>query len=191
VISTDPRLRNTQFAFRFYGWIHIPAGGAWTFFTTSDDGSTLHVNGQLVVNNNFTQAMTERSGTVALAAGYHAVMVSHAQGFGQFGLEARYQGPGVSKRLIPAEALWHTPTGVLSEHMLENRLHIVAVRSTVDGVPSLLGETSADLINWETGEPAVTAVSTRALGHYEVVTFRRNLPVTPENPRAFLRARQP
>ena len=42
-----------------------------TFYTTSDDGSALYIDGVLVVNNDFSQGATERSGTVD-ADGRHA-----------------------------------------------------------------------------------------------------------------------
>ena len=46
-----------------------PVTGTYTFYTLSDDGVRLWVNGALVVNNWTDHAPTENSGTIALTAG--------------------------------------------------------------------------------------------------------------------------
>ena len=104
--------REDDFEIKFDGSINIPVAGDYTFFTTSDDGSKLYIDGfdqaHQVVNNDFLQGPTERSGTVTLTPGFHTISVTFFErGGGQF-LEARYQGPagsGISKQLIPASVL--------------------------------------------------------------------------------------
>ena len=74
------------------GVLNITAGGTYTFFTGSDDGSLLYVDGQQVVQNDFSQAFNERSGVVTLSAGFHTVIAKFGQGGGGAGMTVNYQG---------------------------------------------------------------------------------------------------
>lgn len=108
-VDITPRDRNTQFAMKFEGWIHIPTTGTYTFYTTSDAGSKLYINGftnnELVVSNDHLSGSVERSGTRTLTAGYHRLIVTYFEATGSRSLTARYAGPGISKRVIPASEL--------------------------------------------------------------------------------------
>ena len=88
--------------------LNIPAAGAYTFFTESDDGSLLYINDRLVVANDGPQGMFERPGVMTLPVGPVSVRVEYAQGGGGCGLIARVQGPGLAKQVIP-EAWWSPP----------------------------------------------------------------------------------
>jgi len=46
----------------FSGFIDVPADGQYTFYTSSDDGSKLYIDNQLVVNNDGEHSLRERSG---------------------------------------------------------------------------------------------------------------------------------
>jgi hypothetical protein len=89
----------------FSGWITVPAAGQWTFFTSSDDGSRLFIGAAPVVNNDGLHGMVEVSGSIALAAGTHAIRIEFFERTGGAGLIASWQGPGVAKAAIPALAL--------------------------------------------------------------------------------------
>ena len=109
---TDPnsfkiiyRDRDEYIGFRFTGYIQVATTGDYTFYTTSDDGSKLYIGNSLVVDNNGAHGMTERSGSIHLTAGKHAITVIFSQGGGAFGLEVRYAGPGIAKTRIPHSVL--------------------------------------------------------------------------------------
>ena len=57
------------FSVRWTGQVQPQFTGTYTFYTVSDDGVRLWVNGQQIVNNWTDHAPTENSGTIALAAG--------------------------------------------------------------------------------------------------------------------------
>ncbi|MBW3544569.1 MAG: fibronectin type III domain-containing protein, partial [Bacteroidetes bacterium] len=99
------RRRDDYFAFKFEGYLNITTAGTYTFYTTSDDGSTLTINGVQVVNNNGRHTSQERSGTINLTAGLHefTVLYFEANGNGEK-LEVRWQGPGITKQLMPDAA---------------------------------------------------------------------------------------
>ncbi|MHC4069858.1 MAG: sugar-binding domain-containing protein [Planctomycetota bacterium] len=100
--------RDEYFGLVFDGFIEVPRNGIYTFYTNSDDGSKLYVDLTEVVSNDFTHPMSEKSGQIALSAGVHPFKVIYYQGMGGRGLKVACQGPGVEKRQIPSQALFHT-----------------------------------------------------------------------------------
>jgi regulation of enolase protein 1 (concanavalin A-like superfamily) len=110
-IDTSPRQVTDGYGFQYVGYVTVPATGTYTFYTSSDDGSTLYIGNTLVVNNDNTHGNQERSGQIVLAAGTHAFKVNYFEGQGGEALSVSYSGPGVAKQLIPASALWHTRNG--------------------------------------------------------------------------------
>ncbi len=92
---------------RFEGYVSIPELGAYRFYTTSDDGSLLYIDGQLVVDNDGNHTMTEQWGVIALEPGLHAIRVDFFQASGVSGLIVEYEGPGVVRAPIPPSAYRH------------------------------------------------------------------------------------
>jgi hypothetical protein len=99
---------NNNYGAEFTGSITIPQTGSWTFYTSSDDGSKLWIDGIEVVDNDGLHSMQERSGTISLAAGPHDLVVRFFERGGNHGLIVSWQGPGVpSRTVIPVQALSH------------------------------------------------------------------------------------
>ena len=103
--SLNPRLRDDDFAFRFTGYVRVPADGVYTFSTNSDDGSQLFIGSTLVVDNNGLHGAQERSGQIGLKAGVHAITVTFFERGGEQVLGVSYAGPGLAKTAIPASSL--------------------------------------------------------------------------------------
>ncbi len=93
-----------NFALEFTGLLKVPSDGLYTFHTRSDDGSRLHVDDRLVVNNDGTHPPRESAGVVRLLAGLHPIKVQFFETTGDELLQVSYEGPGVSKQEIPAAA---------------------------------------------------------------------------------------
>ncbi|WP_324670561.1 PA14 domain-containing protein [Hymenobacter sp. GOD-10R] len=100
-----PRQRNTSYAMQYTGYITVPTDGQYTFFTGSDDGSKLYIGSTQVVDNDGMHGYVEKSGTIGLKAGTHALTVSYVQGTGGQSLDVSYVGPNISKQAVPASAL--------------------------------------------------------------------------------------
>jgi autotransporter-associated beta strand protein len=98
---------NTATIFQAFweGYINIPDTGTYTFYTSSDDGSVLFIDGALIVNNNFAQPVTERSGAVTLTAGLHAFALNYYNSGGGYGFYVNMAGPTMVKQLIPNRML--------------------------------------------------------------------------------------
>ena len=93
--------RSDSFGYRFNGYINIPIEGDYTFYTNSDDGSNLSIDGVMIVNNDGTHGEEEVSGSICLQAGYHKIEVEYFEKTGTNDvLEVSYQGPSISKQLI-------------------------------------------------------------------------------------------
>ena len=104
--NLSPKSRDYQFGFMFEGYIQISTAGTYTFYTQSDDGSKLYINGQQIVNNDGLHALTEKSGSVYLQTGKHPIRVTYFERWGSYEtLNVSYQGPGISKRKIPGTVL--------------------------------------------------------------------------------------
>ncbi|MFO1489361.1 MAG: autotransporter-associated beta strand repeat-containing protein [Kiritimatiellia bacterium] len=85
---------------RWIGTYTAPSDGSYTFFTSSDDGSMLWIDGQLVVNNNFAQGVTERSGVITLTAGVHDIVYAYYNSGGGYGFYSNVTTPGGTKALV-------------------------------------------------------------------------------------------
>jgi chitodextrinase len=105
-----PRNRNDNFGFKFTGYVNVPSDGTYTFYASSDDGSKLYIGTTQVVNNDGLHGSQERSGTIGLKAGKHAITVIFFESSGGESLSVSYSGPSVSKQTIPASALFRSGT---------------------------------------------------------------------------------
>ena len=79
----------------------------YTFYTESDDGSQLLINGRRVVDNSGSHALRERSGTVQLRAGDHPLRLEFIQEEGESACRLSWSFEGREKEIIPATALFH------------------------------------------------------------------------------------
>ncbi len=71
-----PRKSEEHFGFRYTGYVSVPKAAAYTFWTDSDDGSNLYIDGKLVVDNvDGLHSLESMSGNVALAPGLHSFML--------------------------------------------------------------------------------------------------------------------
>ena len=86
-----------NFTVRFTSEFDVTTGGTYTFWSGSDDGSRLYIDGALVVNNDGAHSYAEVSGTVAaLTAGRHTIRVDFFEVTGQEDLIVSYSGADTS-----------------------------------------------------------------------------------------------
>ena len=103
--NLSERKQDELFGFTFTGYINIQTTGTYQFYTSSDDGSALYIDGRKIVDNDGLHAKRERSGSVRLTEGKHPIRVDFFEHQGREVLEVKYAGPGISKTLIPNELL--------------------------------------------------------------------------------------
>jgi len=95
------------FSVRWTGQVLPQFSEAHTFFTVSDDGVRLWVNGQLIVNNWTDHASVENFGTINLTGGqrYDIRMEFYERG-GQATAKLLWSSPSTAKTLIPTGRLF-------------------------------------------------------------------------------------
>lgn len=79
------------FGYIFTGYINIEESGIYDFQVASDDGSTLKINNQLIVNNDGSHAMVHATGRVALKQGFYPFELRYYQGDQGKGLSFMYK----------------------------------------------------------------------------------------------------
>lgn len=102
--AVDPGDTDT-YSIRYNGYIQIATAGSYTFFTSSDDGSKLFIDGVQIVNNDGNHGVQERQGTVTLTTGLHQLGVLFFENTGGQSLQVQYQGPSIAKQVIPFSIL--------------------------------------------------------------------------------------
>ncbi len=96
-----------HFFIRWTGFIKIAKDGKYKFFTESDDGSRLFIDGKEVVSNGGLHGMEEKEGSVELKAGTYPLKLEFFENEGEAGCKLSWQAPGGEKEIIPASALSH------------------------------------------------------------------------------------
>jgi hypothetical protein len=103
--SATPELpadhRPENFGVVYDGYMRIPAAGAYTFFTTSDDGSTLTIDDVLITDNDGAHGESEEAGYVVLEAGLHKIRLQYYNGASDYTFSTAVEGPGLNKQAIP------------------------------------------------------------------------------------------
>ena len=76
----SPRLRRTNYAFDFNGFIEVAADGIHEFSLVHASGGKLAIDGQTVIDAGAYHSIGKFSGTIALAKGKHAISLQYVQG---------------------------------------------------------------------------------------------------------------
>jgi hexosaminidase len=101
--------RDEQFALRLSGFVHVPTDGIYQFTLRSDDGSLLLVDDSVVVDNDGPHVAVDHSGSVALQAGYHRLIVAFFQATGGKALGLLVTPPGGQPLPLPPAWLFRRP----------------------------------------------------------------------------------
>ncbi|MBW8041269.1 MAG: hypothetical protein FVQ85_14870, partial [Planctomycetes bacterium] len=120
--SPDPNVNVDDFGCRWVGHVEAPVDANYTFYTTTDDGARLFINGQQLQlvnpgapqNDSWRQqGMTEYGASIVLSAGLHDIEMHMYERAGGAGAELRWSSiptnpsdEAISKRIIPPMWLW-------------------------------------------------------------------------------------
>jgi hypothetical protein len=89
-----------HFAFLYNGYIKLKQDGVYTFYTNSDDGSKLFIDGQLVVDNDGSHGPVKKLGRIALEKGIHKFELQFYDDTNDELLEVFVKGPDGNKRKL-------------------------------------------------------------------------------------------
>jgi hypothetical protein len=105
--SPDARVMAADgYSVRWTGRVKSPVAGPVTFFTQSDDGIRLWVNGQLLINNWTEHALTENLGAVSLGLGQWVdLKLEFYEKAGEAAARLLWSAQGLPKQVVPASLL--------------------------------------------------------------------------------------
>ncbi len=104
--SPDASIPDDDYAARWTGEVEAPFTETYTFYTTTDDGVILWVDGQEILRNWTDHGSTEDRGEIDLVGGrtYSIEMWWYERGGGAIA-ELRWSSPRIAKQIIPQAAL--------------------------------------------------------------------------------------
>jgi PKD repeat protein len=105
--SPDSSIEADSFSVRWTGQVQAQFSETYTFYTVSDDGVRLWVNGVQVINNWTNHAPTENSGTISLVAGqkYDLKMEYYENGGGAVA-KLLWSSTSTAKQVVPQAQLY-------------------------------------------------------------------------------------
>ena len=108
-------LPQQDFSVEWSGWLRTDRDGQYSFTTLTDDGSTLEIDGQVVVDNGGVHPATRRTATIAMTPGMHQIRLRFLQATGVYEFRASWTPPGeTSESALPTQQLFvHKPPAVI------------------------------------------------------------------------------
>jgi len=115
LIAESAPLPQQEFSVEWRGWLRIDRDGQYTFSTRSDDGSTIEIDGRVVVDNGRVHEPTSRAATIAMTPGLHQIRVRFLQAAGGYDFHASWTPPGdENESALPTQQLFvHKPRGAI------------------------------------------------------------------------------
>ncbi len=159
------------FSVRWTGFVQPLYSQTYTFYTSSDDGVRLWVNGQEIINNWTDHSVTENSGTLTLVAGTkYSIKMEYYDNTGDATAILSWSSASTPKAVIPQKQLYLpgsgnrvvTQDGTLTDAASETALPSVAALLLKPGVypnPVSKGRTATLQLNSVLGGPATVQVT--------------------------------
>jgi len=99
---------------RWQGQVVIPKTEEITFYTTSDGGARLWVDGKLVIDDGIEHAKREVAGKITLTAGRHDIKLEYVLQTDQAVMQLRWSSASIAKAFIPTTSLYCAAPPVLN-----------------------------------------------------------------------------
>ncbi|MGH8627383.1 MAG: PA14 domain-containing protein [Gammaproteobacteria bacterium] len=96
-----------SFSIRWIGWVRPAFSETYKFYTRTDDGVRLWVNGQQLINKWINQSAREWSGEIALEAGkLYSIRMDYYENTGSASAKLSWSSPRQRKEVIPVSGLY-------------------------------------------------------------------------------------
>lgn len=108
VLSPAPGIvPEDQYSVRWTGQVQPLYSETYTFYTLSDDGIRLWVNGVQLVDNWVNQGATEKSGSIPLLAGQkYDIVIEYYENTGEAVTKLLWSSPSTPKQIVPKSQLF-------------------------------------------------------------------------------------
>jgi glucose/arabinose dehydrogenase len=134
--SPDPAIAPDTFSARWTGLIQPRFSQTYTFFTTSDDGVRLWVNGKLVINDWTDHTARVDRGMIALVAGQkYDIRMDYYENSGLSVVKLKWQSASQAREVVPQSQLFTGPPAGTIKINFQDR--------TSAGKPGYLADTGA------------------------------------------------
>jgi VCBS repeat-containing protein len=114
--SPGPSIPQYHFSARWTGQVQAQYSERYTFYTVSDDGVRLWVNGQLLINNWTVHWATQNKASITLVAGQtYDIRMDYFQNAGVAVAKLLWSSPSTSLEVIPTTQLYPTASWLSSD----------------------------------------------------------------------------
>lgn len=153
--APDASLNTDHFSVRWTGLVEPKTSGTYTFYTNTDDGVRLWVNGQPLIDNWTNHAPTEDKGTIVLQAGQkYDIKLEYFENTNGAVSQLMWSGSNQPKEVIPASQLFSKPIPVL------NVKPVVVYGTSRPGSETAIGVNLNGVTDWSTEWPFVDVFKT-------------------------------
>ena len=114
--SPSPHLGADQFSVRWTGRVRADRSETYRFYTQTDDGARLWVDGIRLVDDWTDHGVVENSGSLALSAGQHELRMEFYDNGGGALARLLWSSPTTPKAVVPADHLSVPRTGLRGEY---------------------------------------------------------------------------
>jgi hypothetical protein len=112
----SPNLGADQFSVRWTGQVRADTSQTYRFYTQTDDGARLWIDGVQLVDDWTDHGIVENSGTIALSAGRHDLTMEFYDNGGGALARLLWSAAGTPKAVVPADHLSRPRTGLTGEY---------------------------------------------------------------------------
>ena len=132
--APGPTMPIDMFTVRWTGQIEAPTTETYTFYTQSDDGCRVWVNGQKIIDNFGIHSLEEHSGTISMLKGKrYDVVVEYLEWGGAAVVKLLWSSPSQPKNLIPTSQLYPAGSPAQPPPPPVNAPPAVAMTAPADG----------------------------------------------------------
>ncbi len=114
--SPSPNLGPDQFSVQWTGQVAVDRAETYRFYTQTDDGARLWVDGVPLVNDWTDHGVVENSGTIALTAGLHDLRMQFYDNGGAALARLLWSSPTTPKAVVPTDHLAPPRSGLRGEY---------------------------------------------------------------------------
>ena len=176
--APDAALPSDNFSVRWSGQVSPRFSGSTTFYTVSDDGVRLWINGQLLIDNWTNHGETENSASVTLSAGQkYDVKLEYYEATGGATARLLWSSSCETKQTIPSSQLSAaTAAGDSAQYGFEGStqgwLSSGSVASIASATERPFSGTSSLKVNLSGSDSGVVKVASPAVGAGKSVSFQ-------------------
>lgn len=105
--SPDKSVNADMFSVRWTGFVQPRYSERYTFYTNSDDGVRLWINGVLLIDNWTLHGATENNGSINLTAGVqYSIRLEYFENTGNTAMQLSWSGSSTPKSIVPRQQLY-------------------------------------------------------------------------------------